>query len=119
MTTQLTLTDAAETTLAAARRGAEPVVDMLTTPGVVPRFTYDTGAYIPQPEYLPDTWRDFQWTGFLTGRLWLLATISTTPRSARLPPISHGSWVRGCRSDRRSSPRPEVTCSMRCASEPG
>ena len=73
MTTQLSLTSMAESTLAAARRGAEPVVEMLTTPGVVPRFTYDTGAYVPQPEYLPDTWRDFQWTGFLTGRLWLLA----------------------------------------------
>jgi unsaturated chondroitin disaccharide hydrolase len=73
MTTQVTAQTAAELALAAARRGAEPVIDMLREPGAVPRFTYDTGSYLRQSEYLPDTWREFQWTGFLAGRLWLLA----------------------------------------------
>lgn len=73
MTIQVPSDTLAETTLAAARRGVEPVVDMLNSPGTVPRFTYDTGGYRPESQYLPDTWRDFQWTGFLAGRLWLLA----------------------------------------------
>lgn len=66
------LADQAWEVLRAAQRGAAPVVEMLADPDVVPRFSYDTGGYRPEPAYRPDAWADFQWLGFLAGRLWLV-----------------------------------------------
>ena len=43
-----------------------------TPPGEVPKFNGMTGGYSRTVPYSPDAWADFAWSGFLTGRLWLL-----------------------------------------------
>jgi unsaturated chondroitin disaccharide hydrolase len=57
------------------RLGAGRVVRLIERAprGAVPAFDYLTGAYRLDPEYRPDAWGAFQWTGFLAGRLWLTA----------------------------------------------
>lgn len=57
------------------RRGLEPVLEMIehSPPGTVPGFSYTTGGYRACEAYLPHDWSTFQWVGFLTGRLWLVA----------------------------------------------
>lgn len=66
---------AAVRALHAIRAGTEPVVELLEAApeGAVPRFRYATGAYVLDDAYAPHAWATFQWTGFLGGRLWLLA----------------------------------------------
>lgn len=61
--------------LRAIRAGTEPVVELLegAPDGAVPRFRYATGGYVLDDAYAPHAWATFQWTGFLGGRLWLLA----------------------------------------------
>lgn len=58
------------------RAGCEPAVRLIeeAAPGGVPAFSYLTGGYVPTDAYRPDSWATFQWTGFLAGRLWLVAT---------------------------------------------
>lgn len=65
----------AERAFAGIRAGIEPVVELIehAPSGSVPRFKYTTGGYALDDEYLPDAWATFQWTGFLAGRLWLVA----------------------------------------------
>ena len=57
------------------RAGLEPVVRLIegAPDGAVPRFSYHTGGYDLDDAYLPHEWATFQWTGFLCGRLWLVA----------------------------------------------
>lgn len=55
----------------ALRNGADAVCEAIE-PGRVPRFNYMTGGYTWDDAYVWDSWADFQWVGFLTGRLWLL-----------------------------------------------
>lgn len=57
------------------RWGVRPVVQLVedAPEGAVPRLSYLTGGYDLTPRYLPHAWATFQWTGFLCGRLWLLA----------------------------------------------
>lgn len=38
----------------------------------VPRLNYMTGGYTWDDDYVWNSWADFQWVGFLAGRLWLL-----------------------------------------------
>ncbi|WP_460464388.1 hypothetical protein [Arthrobacter pigmenti] len=56
-------------------RGLDPVLNLIekAPPGSVPAFSYRTGRYSSQPSYLPHAWASFQWVGFLTARLWLVA----------------------------------------------
>lgn len=65
----------AEQALADVRRGVEPVVAMIdqAPDGAVPGFRYETGGYHLSDSYQPHDWATFQWTGFLAGRLWLVA----------------------------------------------
>ncbi|TQM13296.1 glycoside hydrolase family 88 protein [Pseudonocardia kunmingensis] len=57
------------------RVGCQQVVRLMqqAPDGAVPRFSYRTGGYELAPAYQPDSWATFQWVGFLTGRLWLVA----------------------------------------------
>jgi unsaturated chondroitin disaccharide hydrolase len=70
-----TRTAHAERAFAWIRAGVEPVLELIeqAPDGAVPRFKYTTGGYALDEAYLPDAWSTFQWTGFLAGRLWLLA----------------------------------------------
>lgn len=62
--------------------GADVVCDDLAlTPGV-PRLNYLTGAYSWDKDYVWDSWANFQWAGFLAGRLWLLHVLTQNPRYA-------------------------------------
>ncbi|NJC62983.1 hypothetical protein HC028_00395 [Planosporangium flavigriseum] len=67
--------DAARRAMERVRSGCEPVLDLLeqAPAGAVPKFSYLTGGYTLDTEYRPDAWATFQWTGFLAGRLWLVA----------------------------------------------
>jgi unsaturated chondroitin disaccharide hydrolase len=52
--------------------GADAVcADMARNSGV-PRLNAMTGGYTWDDDYVWDSWADFQWAGFLAGRLWLL-----------------------------------------------
>ncbi len=62
--------------------GADAVCDdMKRNPGV-PRFNYMTGGYGWDAAYVWDSWADFQWVGFLAGRLWLLHLLTREQRYA-------------------------------------
>ena len=50
------------------------------TPGGVPRLNAMTGGYSWDDTYVWDSWADFQWVGFLAGRLWLLHLMTGEPR---------------------------------------
>lgn len=65
----------AQLALEDVRRGLEPVLQIIETSpaGAVPGFKYTTGGYRSCEAYLPHNWSTFQWVGFLTGRLWLVA----------------------------------------------
>lgn len=67
--------EAAQQALEAVRHGLEPVLQIIenSPPGAVPGFKYTTGGYRSCEAYLPHDWSTFQWVGFLTGRLWLVA----------------------------------------------
>jgi unsaturated chondroitin disaccharide hydrolase len=60
--------------------GADAVCcDMKLSRGV-PRLNYMTGGYGWDDDYVWDSWANFQWVGFLTGRLWLLHLLTREPR---------------------------------------
>lgn len=59
--------------------GADAVCEAIR-PGRVPRLNYMTGGYSWDDSYVWDSWADFQWVGFLTGRLWLLHLMTGEPR---------------------------------------
>ncbi|GAA1518797.1 hypothetical protein [Brevibacterium permense] len=67
--------EAAEAALEDVRRGLEPVLRLIedSPPGSAPGFKYTTGGYRINSQYLPHEWSTFQWVGFLSGRLWLIA----------------------------------------------
>jgi unsaturated chondroitin disaccharide hydrolase len=46
----------------------------------VPRLNYMTGDYSWDRDYVWDSWADFQWAGFLAGRLWLLFALTRVQR---------------------------------------
>lgn len=81
--------DAAEDdqrTLARAVRylcnGADAVCDDLALNRGVPRLNAMTGGYSFDNDYVWDSWADFQWAGFLAGRLWLLHVLTQNQRYA-------------------------------------
>jgi unsaturated chondroitin disaccharide hydrolase len=65
----------AQRALESIRRGLDPVLRIIedSPAGTVPAFSYNTGGYTASEQYLPHSWSTFQWVGFLTGRLWLVA----------------------------------------------
>ena len=52
--------------------GADVVCDDLIANRGVPRLNSMTGRYTFDDHYVWDSWANFQWAGFLAGRLWLL-----------------------------------------------
>lgn len=62
--------------------GADAVCRDLETHRGVPRLNAMTGGYRWDDAYVWDSWADFQWAGFLAGRLWLLHALTGTPRYA-------------------------------------
>jgi unsaturated chondroitin disaccharide hydrolase len=62
--------------------GADAVCDSLAQKGGVPRLNYMTGSYTLDDDYVWDSWANFQWAGFLTGRLWLLHLLTKNQRYA-------------------------------------
>src|SRR5882762_11686 len=67
--------------------GADVVCeDMVRNDGAggrgVPRFNYMTGGYTWDDDYVWDSWANFQWVGFLAGRLWLLYLLTHEQRYA-------------------------------------
>jgi unsaturated chondroitin disaccharide hydrolase len=65
--------------LRALCRGADAACEAMT-PGRVPHLNAMTGGYTWDDAYVWDSWADFQWVGFLTGRLWLLHLLTREPR---------------------------------------
>jgi unsaturated chondroitin disaccharide hydrolase len=64
------------------RNGADAVCSDIELNSGVPRLNYMTGGYTWDEEYVWDSWADFQWVGFLTGRLWLLHLMTLEQRYA-------------------------------------
>jgi unsaturated chondroitin disaccharide hydrolase len=62
--------------------GADAVCDDLALSGGVPRLNAMTGGYSFDNDYVWDSWADFQWAGFLAGRLWLLHVLTQNQRYA-------------------------------------
>jgi hypothetical protein len=62
--------------------GADAVCDDMKLNRGVPRFNYMTGGYTWDDDYVWDSWANFQWVGFLTGRLWLLHLLTRDQRYA-------------------------------------
>jgi len=60
--------------------GADAVCDDMELHDGVPRLNYMTGAYTWDDHYVWDSWANFQWVGFLTGRLWLLHLLTRKRR---------------------------------------
>jgi unsaturated chondroitin disaccharide hydrolase len=60
--------------------GADAVCEAMLPGRGVPRFNYMTGGYSWDQEYVWDSWANFQWVGFLTGRLWLLHLLTRERR---------------------------------------
>jgi len=60
--------------------GADAVCDGLELNGGVPRLNAMTGRYTWDNAYVWDSWADFQWAGFLAGRLWLLHLLTRNQR---------------------------------------
>ena len=58
------------------RTGAGALCNEMKTVRGVPRLNYMTGGYTWDSEYVWDSWADFQWAGFLAGRLWLLFALT-------------------------------------------
>jgi unsaturated chondroitin disaccharide hydrolase len=67
--------EAASAAMQQIRSASSSIVEMIESApnGSVPRFRCETGGYRLEPAYRPDSWADFQWVGFLAGRLWLTA----------------------------------------------
>jgi unsaturated chondroitin disaccharide hydrolase len=64
------------------RHGADAVCDDMARHGGVPRLNSMTGGYTWDDAYVWDSWADFQWSGFLAGRLWLLHLLTREQRYA-------------------------------------
>ena len=64
------------------RTGADAVCADLKRGGGVPRLNAMTGAYSWDDDYVWDSWANFQWAGFLAGRLWLLHLMTREQRYA-------------------------------------
>jgi unsaturated chondroitin disaccharide hydrolase len=62
--------------------GADAVCDDIKQNHGVPRFNHMTGGYSWDDAYVWDSWADFQWAGFLAGRLWLLHLLTHDQRYA-------------------------------------
>ena len=62
--------------------GADAVCDDGARNPGVPRFNYMTGGYSWDDDYVWDSWANFQWAGFLAGRLWLLHLLTREQRYA-------------------------------------
>lgn len=62
--------------------GADAVCDDMKRGGGVPRLNAMTGGYGWDDDYVWDSWADFQWAGFLAGRLWLLHLLTREQRYA-------------------------------------
>jgi unsaturated chondroitin disaccharide hydrolase len=62
--------------------GADAVCDDLAATRAVPRLNAMTGGYTFDNDYVWDSWADFQWAGFLAGRLWLLHVLTQNQRYA-------------------------------------
>jgi unsaturated chondroitin disaccharide hydrolase len=60
--------------------GADAVCDDIALNRGVPRLSYMTGGYTWDDDYVWDSWANFQWAGFLAGRLWLLHVLTQNPR---------------------------------------
>jgi unsaturated chondroitin disaccharide hydrolase len=60
--------------------GADVVCDDLALGHGVPRLNYMTGGYTWEDDYVWDSWANFQWVGFLAGRLWLLHLLTRERR---------------------------------------
>ncbi|WP_428679352.1 hypothetical protein [Reyranella sp.] len=68
--------------LRALRAGADVICEDMT-PDRVPRLNSLTGGYTwEDADYVWDSWANFQWVGFLAGRLWLLHLMTREPRYA-------------------------------------
>jgi unsaturated chondroitin disaccharide hydrolase len=63
-------------------RGADAVCEDMQRHAGVPRFNAMTGGYGWDADYVWDSWADFQWAGFLAGRLWLLHVLTREQRYA-------------------------------------
>jgi unsaturated chondroitin disaccharide hydrolase len=59
--------------------GADAVCDAAKS-GLVPRLNAMTGSYGWDATYVWNSWADFQWAGFLAGRLWLLHKLARQQR---------------------------------------
>jgi unsaturated chondroitin disaccharide hydrolase len=62
------------------RGGADAVCAAMAANRGVPRFNMMTGGYGWDDAYVWDSWADFQWAGFLAGRLWLLHVLAKEQR---------------------------------------
>lgn len=62
--------------------GADAVCDDMKMGGGVPRLNAMTGGYSWDDDYVWNSWADFQWAGFLAGRLWLLHLLTRDQRYA-------------------------------------
>jgi unsaturated chondroitin disaccharide hydrolase len=62
--------------------GADAVCEDMKLNHGVPRFNYMTGRYGFDDDYVWDSWANFQWAGFLAGRLWLLHLLTREQRYA-------------------------------------
>ena len=62
--------------------GADAVCEGIADGGGVPRLNAMTGGYTWDDDYVWDSWANFQWAGFLAGRLWLLHLLAREPRYA-------------------------------------
>ena len=62
--------------------GADVVCDDLIANRGVPRLSSMTGRYTFDDHYVWDSWANFQWAGFLAGRLWLLFLMTRHQRYA-------------------------------------
>jgi unsaturated chondroitin disaccharide hydrolase len=60
--------------------GADAVCDDMPLDRGVPRLNSMTGVYSWDEHYVWDSWADFQWAGFLAGRLWLLHVLTQNQR---------------------------------------
>jgi unsaturated chondroitin disaccharide hydrolase len=63
----------------ALSRSADAICDEIRT-GKVPRLNAMTGSYGWDDAYVWNSWANFQWAGFLTGRLWLLHLMTKEQR---------------------------------------